>query len=94
MSLLIGSHILLEECRSDKRLESGNLDRRIDVPSVKREMILGNEVVEAKVLLAVQQKNLLEQDQERPADPEMIRSRDDDKIDVSLLARHAFGKFA
>jgi hypothetical protein len=57
-------------------------------------MILGHELVEAKVLLAVQQKNLLEQDQERPADPEIIRSRDDDKIDVSLLARHAFGKFA
>jgi len=51
-------------------------------------------MIQAEIFLVVEEKDLLEQYENCPADPETTRSCYDGKIDIAVSARDPFGKLA
>ena len=77
-----------------KRLERCDLGRRIDISQLDRQVILSDEVIQAKVFLTVEKEGFLEENQQRPANPESASFGDDHKIDIAVLACDPLREFA
>lgn len=73
-------------------LKVSDLACSVDVFLPHFEMILGYIMINAEELSLVEEKDFLEQDQKRAADPEPPALCDNEKIDIATLVRDILGK--
>ncbi len=63
----------------------------VDVLLLHLQASLRNEMIQATVFAAVEQKNLLEKNEQRSANPHAIVRGNDHEIDIAVFACHALG---
>ena len=91
---VVGLKIFEKQLRVVEWFEMCNLGGNKDILLIESQMVRRCKVVEAKVLFPIQEKDLFEEDEQRPGNPEPVRLGHNKEVNVAFVICRILGKVA